>query len=257
MYQRRTSGKQDKDKKALIPSRKALRYKGFLVLTKNARNADIKTQKEKPTMREWLATDVEYEDISLFPLLDNAKRLCFTKNRILQTDEGDTIMAVVMKQYRTYKCIKCAQKAKTERVTEGYTFGNPFFNCPHCGALNYDPYIKEPALLSPKKILKDSKSGLNTLLFLLYMPCGLFAFFAITFALKNFLWGVLIVCPILALLTFLILRKKKNLDISKYKEVLDASMNRLNSSSAYAEAVIKLQGVDSDSLYQTSVQQLK
>ena len=67
MYQRRTSGKQDKDKKALIPSRKALRYKGFLVLTKNARNADIKTQKGKPTMREWLATDVEYEDISLFP----------------------------------------------------------------------------------------------------------------------------------------------------------------------------------------------
>lgn len=63
------------------------------------------------------------------------------------------------------------------------------------------------------------------------------------------MWGLLIVGPILALLTFLILRKKKNLDISKYKEVLDESMKRLNSSPEYAKIVIKLQGIDSDSVY--------
>lgn len=67
--------------------------------------------------------------------------------------------------------------------------------------------------------------------------------------------GLLIVGPILALLTFLILRKKKNLDISKYKEVLDESMKRLNSSPEYAKIVIKLQGVDSDSVYSMSLQQ--
>ena len=164
-------------------------------------------------------------------------------------------MAVVMKQYRTYKCINCSQKAKTERVTEGYTFGNPFFPCPHCGALNYDPYITEPALLSPKKLLKNSKSSLNTMLLLLYMPCGLFAFFALTFALGNFLWGLLIVGPILAVLTFLIIRKKKNLNLSQYKTVLDESMARLNSSAEYAQAVIKLQGLDSDSVYYEHMQQ--
>ena len=114
-----------------------------------------------------------------------------------------------MKQYRTYTCIRCSQKTKTERVTDGYTFGNPLYTCPHCGALNYDPYITEPALLSPEKLLKDAKSGMNSMLFLLYMPCGLFAFLAASFALNGFLWGLLIVGPILALLTFLILRKKK------------------------------------------------
>lgn len=93
------------------------------------------------------------------------------------------------------------------------------------------------------------------MLFLLYMPCGLFAFLAASFALNGFLWGLLIVGPILALLTFLILRKKKNLDISKYKEVLDESMKRLNSSPEYAKIVIKLQGVDSDSVYSMSLQQ--
>ena len=119
-------------------------------------------------------------------------------------------MAVVMKQYRTYKCVNCSEKAKTERVTEGNTYGNPFYSCPHCGALNYDPYILEPALLSPKKILKDSGNSLNTMLFLLYMPCGLFALLALTFALENFLLALLIVGPILALLTVLILLKRKN-----------------------------------------------
>ena len=73
--------------------------------------------------------------------------------------------------------------------------------------------------------------------------------------LNGFLWGLLIVGPVLALLTFLILRKKKNLDISKYKEVLDESMKRLNSSPEYAKIVIKLQGVDSDSVYSMSLQQ--
>lgn len=164
-------------------------------------------------------------------------------------------MAVVMKQCRTYTCIRCSQKTKTERVTDGYTFGNPLYTCPHCGALNYDPYITEPALLSPEKLLKDAKSGMNSMLFLLYMPCGLFAFLAASFALNGFLWGLLIVGPILALLTFLILRKKKNLDISKYKEVLDESMKRLNSSPEYAKIVIKLQGADSDSVYSMSLQQ--
>ena len=158
-------------------------------------------------------------------------------------------MAVVMKQYRTYKCTRCFQKTKTERITEGYTFGNPFYSCPYCGALNYDPYITEPALLSPKKMLKYARHGLNTMLLLLYMPCGLFAFFAITFALGNFLWGLLIVVPILAVLTFLIIRKKKRLDISQYQAELDESMKRLSSSAEYANAVIKLQGVDSDSMY--------
>ncbi|HIZ84596.1 MAG TPA: hypothetical protein H9668_09300 [Firmicutes bacterium] len=166
-------------------------------------------------------------------------------------------MAVVMKQYRTYKCASCSQKTKTERVTEGYTFGNPFYTCPHCGALNYDPYITEPALLSPKKLLKDSRNSLNTMLFLLYMPCGLFAFLALSFAFENFLWSLLIVGPILALLTILILLKKRKLDISKYKDLLDESMKRLNSSADYAQAVIKLQGMDADSVYQASMQQME
>lgn len=198
-----------------------------------------------------------------FPCLDNLGALCFTNGtdagfvKVIFVYKGDIKMAVVMKQYRTYKCINCSQKAKTERVTEGYTFGNPFYTCPHCGTLNYDPYITEPALLSPKKLLKDSKSSLNTMLFLLYMPCGLFAFLAVSFALTNFLWGLLIVGPILAVLTFLILRKKKKLDISKYKPVLDESMQRLNSSSDYADAVIKLQGIDSDSVYHEYMEQSK
>lgn len=166
-------------------------------------------------------------------------------------------MAVVMKQYRTYKCASCSGKTKTERVTEGYTFGNPFYTCPHCGALNYDPYITEPALLSPEKLLKNSKSSLHTLLFLLYMPCGLFAFLALSFALESFLWSLLIVGPILALLTVLILLKKKKQGISQYQSELDASMGRLNSSADYAQAVIKLQGLDADSVYQASRQQMK
>ncbi len=160
-----------------------------------------------------------------------------------------------MKQYRTYKCVNCSEKAKTERVTEGNTYGNPFYSCPHCGALNYDPYILEPALLSPKKILKDSGNSLNTMLFLLYMPCGLFALLALTFALENFLLALLIVGPILALLTVLILLKKKKLDVSKYKDILDESVKRLDSSSKYADAVIKLQGIDPDSVYQEHMQQ--
>ena len=159
-------------------------------------------------------------------------------------------MAVVMKQYRTYKCARCFQKTKTERVTEGYTFGNPFYSCPHCGALNYDPYITEPALLSPKKLLKNSKNSLNTLLLLLYMPCGLFAFFALTFALGDFLWALLIVGPVLAVLTFFIIRKKKRLDVSQYQAVLDESMKRLSGSAEYADAVVRLQGADPDSMYQ-------
>ena len=93
------------------------------------------------------------------------------------------------------------------------------------------------------------------MLLLLYMPCGLFAFFALTFALGNFLWGLLIVGPILAVLTFLIIRKKKNLNLSQYKTVLDESMARLNSSAEYAQAVIKLQGIDSDSIYYEHMQQ--
>lgn len=161
-------------------------------------------------------------------------------------------MAVVMKQYRKYKCVRCSQHTKTERVTEGYIFGNPFYTCPHCGTLNYDPYIKEPALLSPKKLVKASRQSWNTVLLLLYMPCGVFAFFSISLALHGFLWGALIVFPILALLTFLILRKKANSDISEYKNDLNKSLQRLNSSAEYAQTVIQLQGMDPDCIYNTN-----
>lgn len=159
-------------------------------------------------------------------------------------------MAVVMKNYRIYKCVNCAKKAKTERVLEGYQFGNPFFRCPHCGALNYDQYIKEPALLSSDKLLKNVRAEANTLLFLLYMPCGLFAFFAIAFASQSFLGAFLIVGSLLAFLTYLILKKKKNIDISVYQKELNESMERLNASTEYTQAVIQMQGLDKDSFYE-------
>lgn len=158
-------------------------------------------------------------------------------------------MAVVMKNYRIYKCVKCAKKAKTERAFEGYQFGNPFFRCPHCGALNYDPYIKEPALLSTDKLLKNVRAEANTLLLLLYMPCGLFAFWAVALAVESFLGAFLTVGLLLAVLTYLILKRKKNIDISVYQKELNESMERLNASTEYAQAVIQLQGLDEDSFY--------
>lgn len=159
-------------------------------------------------------------------------------------------MAVVMKQYRKYNCINCSRHIKTDRVTEGYTFGNPFFTCPHCGTLNYDPHIMEPALLSSQKLRQNSAQSWNTILLLLYMPCGLFAFFALCMAFMNPAPAALIVFPILAVLTFLILKKKKNTDISsEYKEAIAQSFQRLDSSPDYAAAVIKLQGTDPDSAY--------
>lgn len=159
-------------------------------------------------------------------------------------------MAVVMKNYRIYKCVNCAKKAKTERAFEGYRFGNPFFRCPHCGALNYDSYIKEPALLSTDKLLKNVRAEANTLLLLLYMPCGLFAFFAVALAVKSFLVAFLTVGLLLAVLTYLILKRKKNIDISVYQKELNESMERLNASTEYAQAVIQLQGLDEDSFYE-------
>lgn len=159
-------------------------------------------------------------------------------------------MAVVMKNYRIYKCVKCAKKAKTERAFEGDQFGNPFFRCSHCGALNYDPYIKEPALLSTDKLLKNVRAEANTLLLLLYMPCGLFAFFAVALAVKSFLVAFLTVGLLLAVLTYLILKRKKNIDISVYQKELNESMERLNASTEYVQAVIQLQGLDEDSFYE-------
>lgn len=158
-------------------------------------------------------------------------------------------MAAVIKQYRTYQCTHCFKKSKTERVTEGYTFGTPFYSCPHCGALNYDPYITEPALLSRKKLLKNSNDQWNTILLFLYMPFGLFAFFSISLLLESFLWSLLIVGPVVAFLTIIILIKKRKSNLSEYQTAINQSMQRLNSSSDYAQAVIKLQGVDPDSMY--------
>lgn len=166
-------------------------------------------------------------------------------------------MAVVVKNYRTYKCVNCSRKTKIERVTEGYTFGNPLYSCPHCGALNYDPYIVEPAFLSKEKLMKDYKKGWNTILLLLYMPIGFLAFFAVSMALNSFFWGAVIAFPILAFLTFLILRKRNHTDISaQYKNVMDASMQRLIQSPNYAKIVAKMQGIDPGSVYSEYMQNL-
>lgn len=158
-------------------------------------------------------------------------------------------MAVVIKKYRNCKCVKCGNKTKTERVTEGYTFGNPFYLCPHCRALNYDPCIYEPALLSKKKLLEDNKKQWNTILLLLYMPIGFFALFALSMAFSSFIYGALIVVPILAFLTFLILKKRNSKDLSQYSKSIGESVLRLDESDDYRQAVIKLQGIDEDSAY--------
>ena len=130
-----------------------------------------------------------------FPCLDNLGALCFTNGtdagfvNVIFVYKGDIKMAVVMKQYRTYKCINCSQKAKTERVTEGYTFGNPFYTCPHCGTLNYDPYITEPALLSPKKTPQRFQKQFEYHVVLAVYALRAFCVFGGFFCVDQFLMG--------------------------------------------------------------------
>ena len=147
-----------------------------------------------------------------------------------------------VKTYRKYTCANCKQTAKTERVFEGLSLGNPLYKCQRCGALNYDKYIFEPALLDPQLLTEDDKKKYNTLLLLLYMPVGLFAFFALSLVFESFAIGFGIVCIPLAGLTALILKKKKSVNIDRFSNQINDSMTRLNTNEQYANIVINLQG---------------
>lgn len=151
--------------------------------------------------------------------------------------------------YKFIKCVKCKKNAKTERVYEGMSLGNPLFHCRNCGALNYDRDIFEPALLSPEVLIKDGKKGYNTLLLLLYMPSGLLAFFALGYLTENFLLSAAIVSVPLALLTALILKKRNNVSIDEYSEAIEASIRRLESDVSYAKLIVSVQGNQPDSAW--------
>lgn len=151
--------------------------------------------------------------------------------------------------YKIQKCISCGKTSKTERAYEGLQLGNPLYHCQHCRAINYDKNILEPALLNPEVLLKDGRKRYNTFLLLLYIPLGLFAFFALSIALENFFLGFLIVSPILALLTVLILKKKKQVSIQDYEKIINESLNRLESDFKYAQLIIQIQGNDAASAW--------
>lgn len=151
--------------------------------------------------------------------------------------------------YKFIKCIECGKNAKTERVYEGMDFGNPLFHCKNCGALNYDKGILEPALISPTLLIKDGQKRFNTLLLLLYMPIGLFAFFSLALIFENFLISTAIVSPPLALLTYLILKKRSKVSIDEYSKVIEESIRRLETDVDYAKLVVRIQGNHPDSAW--------
>ena len=154
-----------------------------------------------------------------------------------------------VKTYRNYTCASCKKTAKTERVLEGLSLGNPLFKCQRCGALNYDAFIFEPALLDPEVLVKDEKKKYNTYLLLLYMPVGLFAGFALSMVLNSFAIGFGIVCIPLAVLTALILKKKNSVNTDRFAEAIYDSMKRLRENEQYADIVISHQGNHPNSVW--------
>ncbi len=153
----------------------------------------------------------------------------------------------MVKQYITYKCIKCGKKTYTRPYHGKMEFGNPLFNCKYCGSMNYDIYIYEPVFLPIAALDAYNKEQRNTALILLNFFVGIFLFFGGSLLIGTFIAGFVLLLLILLPLNLLIISKgKKPIDI-RNNAFINASANRIMQNPQYANVVATLQKVGNDS----------
>lgn len=167
-------------------------------------------------------------------------------------------MRLYLKTYRYYKCVKCKKPTKKEQVSNELRLGNPFYTCGHCGQLNYDPYILEAALINPEKLIKEGQKKYNELQTILCL--GMFVLGApfiselleclVSFQLMDCLMQLVVIglmVGIYRVLNGIIKKKKAQVTLEQYREVINASICRLETNAEYAKQVIHLQGNDVES----------
>jgi len=145
-----------------------------------------------------------------------------------------------VRQYRKYTCSTCNKTAKEVSVSDRLSLGNPLFKCQHCGALNYDKFILEPALLDPQELIKDAKKQHNNLL--IWLALGVAAFFMLMLLTGSPVIGIVVAGVLFVLLTSSDSKKKNSISTDQFSKEINESLARLNADRSYADLVIKIQG---------------